>query len=182
VKYFLFIIVFTFCSHLFSQTVKFPEHLKKTNIAKLQIGDSLIYYQCHVDSAFQEITTSAGQKIKTKKKKITLTEKFVVHKLDSNYSCKYFTSTITNYPNKKFPFLTLTEVKNWEFEIKKIKSLTIEETLLIAALETKTHSIIHYELNINKTCPNELILMGKNINEQFIIEGNYLLSKILNCL
>lgn len=167
---------------LYSQTVKFPEHLKKTQIAKLQSGDSLTYYQCHVDSASQEITTSGGQKIKSKKKKITLTEKFVVRKLDSIYTCKYFTSSITNYPNKKFPYLTLTEVKNWEFEIKKTKPLTIEETLLIAALETKTHSIIHYELNINKTCPNELIIMGKNINEQFIIEGNYLLSKSLNCL
>lgn len=176
----LFIIVIIFSFRLLSQTVTFPEHLKKTQIAKMQNGDSLTYYQCHVDSASQEIITSGGQKIKSKKRRITLTEKFVIHKSDSIYTYKYYTSTVTNYPNKKFPYLTLSEVKNWEFEIKKTKSLTVEETFLIAALETKTHCITHYELNINKTCPNELIIIGKNINEQFIIEGNYLLSKNLN--
>ena len=179
-KYLLFIIAFVFCSSLFSQTVIFPEHLKKTNIAKLQSGDSLTYYQCHVDSASQEITLTNGKKINSKKKRITLTEKFVICKKDSVYICKYSNSSITNYPNKKFPYLTLTEVKNWEFEVKQTKQLSIQETLLIAALETKTHSIVHFELNINKTCPNELIIMGKNVGEQFIIEGNYILSKNLS--
>ena len=181
-KLIAFAIVLLFKFNFYSQSVVFAKHLKKTQNANLQSGDSLTYYQCHVDSASQEITTSKGQKIKTKKKKITLTEKFVIHKSDSVYTCKYFTSSITNYPNKKFPYLTLKEVSNWEFEVQKIKILSAEETLLIAALETKTHSIIHYELNINKTCPNELILIGKNSCEQFIIEGNYLLSKSLNCL
>ncbi len=177
----VFIFILFFHCQAFSQVTVFPEHLKKTNIAKLQKGDSLTYYQCHVDSASQEITTSNGRKINTKKKRITLTEKFVILKKDSIYICKYSNSSITNYPNKKFPYLTLTEVKNWEFEVKQTKQLTVQETLLIAALETKTHAIVHFELNINKTCPNELIIIGKNINEQFIIEGNYLLSKSLNC-
>jgi hypothetical protein len=170
------------CSYTFSQKMVFPEHLSKTNIAKLQTGDSLVYYQCHVDSASQEITLSNGKKIKSKKKRITLTEKFVIHKSDSSYTCRYFNSSITNYPNKKFPYLSLTEVKNWEFELQHTKKLTDEQVKLIAAFETRTHSIVHYELNINKTCPNEVIIKGKNVNEQFIIEGNYLLSKSLNCL
>ena len=178
----LSILVLFFYSQLFSQKTVFPEHLKKTNIAKLQSGDSLTYYQCHVDSASQEITLSNGKKINSKKKRITLTEKFVIHKVDSVFTCKYFNSSIISYPNKKFPYLTLTEVKNWEFELKQTKALTDEEVELIAALETKTHAIVHFELNINKTCPNELIIMGKNVNEQFIIEGNYLLSKSLGCL
>lgn len=178
-KYILFILTFIFCVPLFSQDFTFPEHLKKTNIAKLQNGDSLTYYQCHVDSASQEITTSNGRKINTKKKRITLTEKFVLIKKDSVYICKYSNSSITNYPNKKFPYLTLTEVKNWEFEVKQTKQLSSQEIQMIAALETKTHSIVHFELNINKTCPNELIIMGKHVNEQFIVEGNYLMSKII---
>jgi adenine-specific DNA glycosylase len=135
-----------------------------------------------VDSASQETTLSNGKKINSKKKRITLTEKFVITKNDSIYICKYSNSSITNYPNKKFPYLTLTEVKNWEFEVKQTKALTEEDVKMVAALETKTHSIVHFELNINKTCPNELIIIGKNINEQFIIEGSYLLSKSLNCL
>ncbi|MES2516384.1 MAG: hypothetical protein V4580_19675 [Bacteroidota bacterium] len=181
-KSLFFIFILLVSVDAFSQKTVFPEHLSKTNIARLQTGDSLVYYQCHVDSASQEITLSNGKKIKSKKKRITLTEKFVIHKRDSAFTCKYFNSSITNYPNKKFPYLTLTEVKNWEFELKQTKDLTPEEVKLIAAFETKTHSIVHYELNINKTCPNEIIIIGKNVNEQFIIEGNYLLSKSLNCL
>ena len=178
-KHILSFLFIFFCSFLLSQKVKFPEHLKKTNIAKLQTGDSLVYYPCHVDSALQETTLSNGKKITGKKKRITLTEKFVIHKRDSVYTCHYYNSPITNYPNKKFPYLSLTEVKNWEFELSQIKSLTEKEVKLIAALETKTHSIVHFELNINKTCPNELIIMGKHVNEQFIIEGDYLMSKCL---
>ncbi len=166
--------------NLFSQEITFSDNLKKTAIAKLKSGDSLIYYQCHVDSASLEITTSNGKKINTKKKKITLTEKFVIYKTDSVYQCKYYNSSITSYPNKKFPYLTLKEVANWEFELKEQKQLTHNEILMFAALETKTHAITHYELNINKTCPNEIIIKGKNINEQFIVEGNYILSKSLN--
>ena len=52
-----------------SQSINFPDHFKKTMIAKLQSGDSLTYYQCHVDSASQELTTASGQKIKAKKRK-----------------------------------------------------------------------------------------------------------------
>lgn len=159
--------------------INFPPHFSKTEIAKLKQGDSLIYYQCHVDSASTEMTLSNGQKIKTKKKRITLTEKYVISLKDSVYSLKYFIAGFNNYPNKKFPYLTLTETDSWYFDLKKTTILNMQEVLLFAALETKTHNIVHMELNINKTCPNELIIRGKNINEQFIVEGNYLLSKSL---
>ncbi len=176
------LIINLLCVHvLFSQSFSFPAHLQKTQIAALKSGDSLVYYQCHVDEASQEIITSTGQKITAKKKRLTITEKFVIHKLDSVYNCKYFTSSVTNYPNKKFPYLTLTEVQNWDFELKKNKGLTSQEVLVVAALETKTHSIVHYELNINKTCPNEIIICSKKDKEQFMVEGNYLLSKLLSC-
>lgn len=177
----LLLIVHAFIACLASaQAVSFPKHLQKTQIAALKSGDSLVYYQCHVDEASQELTTSTGQKITSKKKRLTITEKFVIHKLDSVYNCKYFTSSVTNYPNKKFPYLTLTEVQNWDFELKNNKTLATQEVLVIAALETKTHSIVHYELNINKTCPNEIIICSKKDKEQFMVEGDYLLSKLLN--
>ena len=165
----------------YSQTLSFPDHLKKTYISNLQHNDSLVYYQCHVDEASQELTTSSGQKITSKKRKLTITEKFVISKTDSIYTCKYSASPVTNYPNKKFPYLTLTEVKNWDFSLQKTKTLTPQEVLLIAALETKTHDIVHYELNINKTCPNQIIVCYKKTKEQYLVEGDYLLSKILNC-
>jgi len=166
---------------LFSQGVLFPEHFKKTEIAKLHTNDSLVYYQCHVDEATQELITGSGQKFTTKKRKLTITEKFVIYKKDSVYTCKYFNSPVTNYPNKKFPYLTLKEVANWDFELKKTKPLTSQELLLLAAMEIRTHAIIHYELNINKTCPNEIVIWSKKDKDQYMVEGDYLMSKILNC-
>lgn len=164
-----------------AQNLSFPAHLQKTNIAKLQSGDSLIFYQCHVDEASQELTTSSGQKITTKAKHLTITEKFTIYRNDTVYTCKYFVSPLTNYPNKKFPYLTLKEVANWDFELKTNKTLLLQELQLLSAFETKTHAITHYELNINKSCPNEVVIKGKHMYEQLLVEGNYLLSKILNC-
>lgn len=180
-RHFLFILSCCIVGLLKAQTITFPDHLKKTYIAKLQNNDSIVFYQCHVDEASQELTTSSGQKISTKKRKLTLTEKFAISKTDSIYSCKYYASPITNYPNKKFPYLTLTEVKNWDFSLQKTRTLSNQEVLLIAAMETKTHDIVHYELNINKTCSNQIIVCYKKDKEQYLVEGDYLLSKILNC-
>ncbi len=179
----LFLTVYLLCvvSVLSAQSIVFPEHLSKTHISKLQNNDSLVYYQCHVDEASQELITTSGQKITSKKKKITITEKFVISKKDSVYNCNYFTSSFNNSPNKKFPYLTLKEVKNWDFELKKNKQLVDQEVLLMAAFETKTHVIVHYELNVNSSCPNEVIIWHKKDKEQFIVEGDHLLSKILGC-
>lgn len=177
----LLIILIGFAGLAVSQNTRFPEHLQKTQIARLQANDSLVYYQCHVDEASQELTTSSGQKIISKKRRVTITEKFVILRKDSVYSCRYYTSPLTNYPNKKFPYLTLKEVSNWNFELQKSKTLTEEEVLLAAAMEIKTHAIIHYDLNINKSCPNEVIICYKKNREQLIVEGDYLLSKLLKC-
>lgn len=163
-----------------SQNNLFPAHLQKTNIAKLETGDSLTFYQCHVDEAKQELTTSSGQKITTKAKHLTITEKFIIYRKDSVYTCKYYVSPLTNYPNKKFPYLTLKEMPNWDFELKATKALLLNELHLLSAFETKTHAITHYELNINKSCPNEIVIKGKHMYEQVLVEGNYLLGKVLS--
>lgn len=178
----IFLIVWLYsCVAAIAQNTFFPEHLQNTRIAGLQASDSLIYYQCHVDEASQELTTSSGQKISSKKRRLTITEKFVIVRKDSLYTCRYYTSPVTNYPNKKFPYLTLKEVKNWNFELQNARGLNREEVLLAAALETKTHAIINYDLNINKSCPNEVIICYRKNREQLIVEGDYLLSKLLKC-
>lgn len=162
-----------------SQNITFPKHLSNAVIANLKAQDSLIYYQCHVDTASQQTTLSNGQQIQTAKKKITITEKFIITKKDSVYTCRYFISDITNYPNKKFPYLTLKEVETWNFGNYKQKQLNAKEVLILAALETKTHDIVHYELNINKSCPNQLIIAYQKNKSQHIVEGKYLISELL---
>lgn len=172
---------FVFCLLNFVITAQnnFPVHLQKTTITKLQSNDSVVYYQCRVDEAAQQITTTGGQIIKNKKTKITITEKFVIHRKDSIYTCRYFVSSLTNYPNKKFPYLTLKETNTWNFEFKKEKQLNTEELQLLAALESKSHAITHYELNVNITCPNEIIIKYQKYCEQLLVEGDYFIYKIL---
>lgn len=177
----LYILVCVFISNfIYSQKVEFPENLRKTQVAQLLLHDSLLYYQCHVDTVIQEITTQSGQKIKSKKRRLTITEKFKILLTDSGYVVYYSLSPVTNYPNKKFPYLTLKEVHSWDFQLSTIRRLTKDEVLLLANFEKHTHSIIHYELNINKSCPNEVIIKRGNFVEQFIVEGDLILSKILN--
>ena len=178
-KYILSIITLLLNHYLFSQANYFPVHLNNTQISKLKKNDSLIYYQCHVEGVKQEITTSSGQKITSNNKKLTITEKFVIIKTDTNYLCKYFISSFTNYPNKKFAYLTLKENANWEFALNKTKFLSQQQILLLAAIETKAHAITHYELNINKSCTNEIILHSNKIKEQLILEEKYLIRKII---
>lgn len=155
----------------------FPKHLQHTRIAQLKERDSLIYYQCYVSEAEQETTISNGTKIKSKKK-ITVTEKMVVVYDNGAYRLKHYVSSFTDYPNKKFAYLTLKESNTWEFELRKDTLLSSTAVLLIAAFETKTHPITHYELKINKSNVNEVIIVTKKDEEQLIVEGDY---KLSNC-
>jgi ubiquinone biosynthesis protein Coq4 len=175
------IIIIFICISIYakSQTVNFPKHLAQTVIANLKGKDSVTYYQCHVDTASQKTTLPNGQQIYSAKKKITVTEKFIITKKDSIYICRYSISDVTNYPNKKFPYLTLKEVETWNFGNNQQKQLSNKEVLLLAALESKTHDIVHYELNINKSCPNEIIIAYQKNKSQYIVEGNYLISELL---
>ena len=162
---------------LYAQTVSFPAHLAKTNIAKMASGDSIIYYQCHVDQATQELVTSSGQKITSKAKKLTITEKFVVTRQGDTYNVRYYISSFNEYPNKKFAYLTLKEVANWGFELKFSGTLPTEDVQIIAAFEDKTHDVTYYELKVNKSCTNEAVIAYKRERNQLMVEGNYLLSK-----
>lgn len=159
-----------------------PEHLAKTHIGRLAEGDSMIYYQCHVDEASQELTTSSGQKISTKAKKLTITERFAIHRKGNVYEMTYAVSGVNDFPNKKFAYLTLKEVANWNFEVKASGTLTYQDIILLSSFENKTHDITHYELKINKSCTNEVIIVDKKERVQLMVEGNYLLSKNMSFL
>lgn len=162
------------------QKIIFPAAFSKTSIAGLLPGDSLIYYQCHVDEASQELTTASGQKISTKAKKVTITEKFVISNRDGVYGLRYYVSGFNEYPNKKFAYLTLKETATWAFEYKQSGVLTPQDVLLLAAFENKTHDIVHYELKINKSCPNEVVIADRKDRRQLIVEGAYLLVRNLS--
>ena len=82
-------------------------------LKNLKDGDSLIYYQCHVEEATQQLSTASGQTLTGKAQKYSITEKYVIKKNESNYSVNYYTSSLTVFPNKKFSGLKIREKSYW---------------------------------------------------------------------
>lgn len=172
-------------SYVFSQEINpilFPQHLSDTYIAKLKTNDSLIYYQCHVAEAAQELTTSTGEKIKSKPQKFTITEKYTIIKSNRGYRLKYSRSSICDYPNKKFAYLKLKEKKYWEFTPVKDTLINEHDVLIFAAFEKKSHDTTEYDFKVTKYSSNQLIIIGRKIMRQLIVDGDYLLNKNLTAL
>jgi hypothetical protein len=166
----------------FTQSIHFPDHLRHTSIAAIKGYDSLIYYQCHVEEATQMLVTKSGEQISGKPQKYTITEKFVVTYNNGQYRLKYFTSSLSDYPNKKFAYLKLVEKPYWNFKQVKDTVLSEHDVLMFAAIEHKSHDSIEYDFTINKLNTNEIIIMGAKVMSQLVVEGNHLLKKNLEIL
>jgi hypothetical protein len=163
----------------------FPDHLSHTEIAKLREIDSLIYYQCRaIKVEKQSLTSADGQQIElgAKDEYITLTEKFTLYKNKDEYRMKYYTSSETVYPNKKYAYLKLVEKKYWNFELKKDVLLTKQDVLLLAAYETKLREVTEYDFTVKKNNSPQLIINGKKISAQYVVGGSYLLKNTLKPL
>lgn len=183
------ILIFSLCLLFFhyqnaqeSNAVKFPEHLLKTSVVHLKTGDSLTYYQCHVDNAAQQLVKENGEVITGEKKQISITEKFILIKENGKYHLKYFTSTYSNMPNRKFAYLKLVEKQYWDFKLTKDIYLNEHDILMFAAIENKSHETTEYDFPINKYNTNALIIKNKKTMKHLLVEGNYLLKKNLEGL
>ncbi len=182
----VYIIVFVIAVNFYQAqetiAVKFPEHLLKTSVVSLKPGDSLTYYQCHVDNAATQLVKENGEVISGEKKQISITEKFVLINENGKYHLKYFTSTYSNMPNRKFAYLKLVEKKYWDFKLTKDIYLNEHDVLMFAAIENKSHETTEYDFPINKYNTNALIITNKKVMKHVIVEGNYLLKKNLEGL
>jgi hypothetical protein len=149
-------------------------------LKNLNDGDSITYYQCHVEEAVQQLSTASGQTLTGKAQKYTITEKYVIKKNASNYFVNYYTSSLTVFPNKKFSGLKIREKSYWEFKKEKTFSLTEKDLKILLALEKKGREAIEYDYAITKYSTNQLIIkFGKGF-KQLVIDGNYVLSKLLS--
>ena len=178
----LFIVCISFLKAQETALVKFPEHLIKTSVVSLKAGDSLTYYQCHVDYASQQIVKENGEVITGGKKQISITEKFILINENGKYRLKYFTSTYSNMPNRKFAYLKLVEKKYWDFKLTKDAYLSEHDVLMFAAIENKSRETTEYDFPINKYNTNALIITNKKTMKHLLVEGNYLLKKNLEGL
>lgn len=185
-KFHIHLITFILTVHGFfaqeNSVIKFPEAYAKTAMAELKNGDSLLFYQCHVEEAITEITKANGEKIKGESKKISITEKFVVYNVNGTYQMKYFTSTLSNLPNRKFTYLKVKEKEYWNFKLEKNTTLNEHDVLVFCAIEYKSHATTEYDFVVDKYNTNALIIRNKKIMKHLVVDGNHLLSKNLNAL
>lgn len=146
---------------------------------QLKAGDSLVYYQCHVEEAVQQLSTASGQTLTGNPQKYSITEKYVVKKKGSVYSADYYSSSLTVFPNRRFSALKIREKPYWNF--KREKQLTLDEKGLkiLLALEKQGREAMEYDYPITKYTTNQLIIRHRKNFKQLVIDGNYVLSKLI---
>ncbi len=148
-----------------------------TLLKKIVTGDSIVYYQCHVEEATQQLSTASGQTIQGTAQKYTITEKYVLTKTSSGFVVKYYTSSLSVFPNKKFSGLKIRERPYWQFVYVKTYVLTENFLRILLALEKKGREATEFDFGITKYTTNQLILKHRKDFKQLVIDGNYVLSK-----
>ena len=151
----------------------------KSLLKNLKVGDSVIYYQCHVEQAIQQLTTVSGQTLVGKPDKYSITEKYTVIRQKNGYTVNYFSSAMTAFPNRRFSGLKVRERDYWLFKYEKSFPLSDQDVKVLLALERKGHEATEYDFTIDKYNTNQLIIKKKKNFKQLVIEGNYVLSKLI---
>lgn len=169
-------LVFGFCVSAQNDSIVIPNN---SILKGLNVGDSITYYQCHVEEAVQQLSTASGQTLTGKPQRYTITEKFVVKKSADSYSVNYYASSLTVFPNRKFSGLKIREKPYWEFKKERSFVLSDKDLKCLIALEKKGKDAIEYDYAITKYNTNQLIIKTKKDFKQLVIDGNYILSKLL---
>jgi hypothetical protein len=146
---------------------------------RLSSGDSITYYQCHVEEAIQQLSTASGQTLVGRPQKYSITEKYVVKKRGSSYYVDYYTSSLTVFPNRKFSGLKIREKPYWEFKKERQFSLDERALKVLIALEKQGREAMEYDYPITKYTTNQLIIRQRKNFKQLVIDRNYVLSKLI---
>ena len=179
-KNFLYLITFFFCYTASSQSIDSVLIPETSVLRNLGLGDSMVYYQCHVEDAIQQLTTASGQTLTGKQQKYTITEKYVLIKEEKGYTINYYTSSLNVFPNKKFSGLKIRERPYWAFKKDKSFKLKDEDLRVFLSLEKKGREAIEYDFAITRYTTNQLIVKHKKNFKQLVIEGNYVISKLIS--
>lgn len=148
-------------------------------LKNVKAGDSITYYQCHVEEATQQLSTVSGQTLTGKPQKYSITEKYVITNTGETYHANYYSSSLTIFPNRRFSGLKIREKAYWEFKKEKSFVLTPQEVSGLVALENKGREAMEYDYPITKYTTNQLIIkQGRNF-KQLVIGENYVLSKLI---
>jgi len=145
----------------------------------LSTGDSVTFYQCHVEEAIQQLATASGQTLTGKQQKYSITEKYVLIKEENGYKVSYYTSSLNVFPNKKFSGLKIRERPYWGFQKDKTFQLKENDLKVFLAMERKGREAIEYDYAITRYTTNQVIIKKKKDFKQLVIDGNYVISKLI---
>ena len=148
-------------------------------LSEVKLGDSITYYQCHVETAVQQLYTASGQTLTGKPQKYSITEKYVLIKGPGGYSVNYYTSSLNVFPNRRFSGLKIREKAYWEFKKERAFNLSSREISALVALESKGREAMEYDYAITKYTTNQLIIRYRKNFKQLVIGDNYVLSKLI---
>jgi hypothetical protein len=165
-----------------SQTkVHFGEKYSNSLIAQIPLNDSLKVYQCHVEEATQTTVTEKGQTLEGKKQNYSITEKFIIYHTNEGYKLRYYTSSLTVFPNRKFSGLKKKERKYWEFKFEKEAMLNEHDVLVFAAAELLGKETTEYDFAITKYTTNQIIFNAKHRFKQLVLDTKITLRQSLHC-
>lgn len=147
-------------------------------LAKLAEGDSLVYYQCHVEAAEQELRTASGHTLNSVSKNFSITEKFILYRQNENYRLTHFVSVLTMCPNRRFSGLKFKEKNYWEFLYKESKLLSEKEIKSLEMLEKIGKEANEYDFAITTKNRNQLIVLGGKNAKQLGLPDAILISTL----
>jgi hypothetical protein len=176
---FLFLLVFFLCIDFSAQQTDNNSISASSIFGDLKEGDSLAFYQCHVEDAVQQMTTASGQTLTGKSQKYSITEKYVLIKTEKGYLVNYYTSSLNVFPNKKFSGLKIRERPYWEFKKDKTFPLEDQDLKVFLALEKKGREAVEYDFAITRYTTNQIIIKRKKNFKQLVIDGDYVVSKLI---
>lgn len=148
-------------------------------LSALGKNDSVVFYQCHVEEATQQVATASGQTFTSSPQKYSITEKYVIVKDSAGYRAKHFISSLIVLPNRKFSGLKIREKVYWNFKKEKESVLSEKDVKILLALENKGREATEYDFTISKYTTNQIIIKRKKDFKQLVIDGDYVLSKLL---
>lgn len=173
------LIFFSLSMMIFSQNAASFQIPKSSVFSNLKTKDSVVFYQCHVETAKQELTTSSGQHIQGEEQPYSITEKYVIKKQNQGYTLNYSQASLTVFPNKKFTGLKFKEKSYWKFNQTKKSELSEADLRVFVALEQKGRDAIVYDYAITKYSKNQIIIRYTDDYKQLLIDGEYVISKLI---
>jgi hypothetical protein len=177
-KFWMFLWCAVVCYHFPAQNSSSSSTEKNKWLHKLSNGDSLVYYQCHIEAAEQELKTASGHTLNSVAKNLSITEKFVLYKLNNVYTLTHYVSVLTMCPNRRFSGLKFREKAYWEFFYKESKALFDKDLQILTAIENIGKEANEYDFAISTENSNQVIILGGTKAKQLGLPKGILLSKV----